>query len=272
MPRFRIPTHDPAPRPAVTPGLRRLWRIGGSLAAVGALVIGTGQVAGALAHDEETVRTVFAAADITRVEVFDDAGHVRVVGTDTDAIEVVAHVSHGLPDTRHSERVVDGVLEVRARCPEPFAVWCGVDYTIEVPTDTDVTLRGESGLDVSDVAGDVDIDSDNGRVTATRLSGDLRLRSDNGRVVGTALASTGVEAEADNGRVSLSFAESPRSVSARSQNGSVEVVVPDDADVAYRVDADTDNGSVSTLVDTDRDSDRTITALSDNGSVTVRYR
>ena len=56
---------------------------------------------------------------------------------------------------------------------------------------------------------------------------------------------------------------------ATSDNGRVDVVVPDDG-TAYRVDLQSDNGSETIEVPVDSASDRTITAHSANGSVTVR--
>jgi hypothetical protein len=235
------------------------------------LLYGTGQVAGAVAHEEETVVTRYDAAGISRLDVHNDTGHVRVVGADTDEIVVTAEVSDGLRPTGHHEEVDGDTLEVRASCPMLFSEWCSVEYTIEVPADLDVVVRGDTTLTASDLAGDVDLSTDNGRIEAARVSGDLRMESDNGRVVGTDLSSGGVDAGTDNGRVELSFAEPPRAVTATSDNGSIEVVVPKEPDVVYRVDADSDNGSVSTLVATDRDSERTITAFTDNGSVTLRH-
>ena len=56
---------------------------------------------------------------------------------------------------------------------------------------------------------------------------------------------------------------------ATSDNGRVEVVVPDDG-TAYRVDLRSDNGSETIEVPTDPASTRSITVRTDNGSVTAR--
>jgi DUF4097 and DUF4098 domain-containing protein YvlB len=58
-------------------------------------------------------------------------------------------------------------------------------------------------------------------------------------------------------------------VYARTQNGSIEVVVPD-TDVLYRVEMDTSHGGTDNLVRTDPNSDRTIDLSTSNGSITVR--
>jgi hypothetical protein len=51
----------------------------------------------------------------------------------------------------------------------------------------------------------------------------------------------------------------------------VDIVIPDEGAIAYKVDAESDNGTVSFPVRTDPDGERTITAQSDNGDVTVTY-
>ncbi len=93
--------------------------------------------------------------------------------------------------------------------------------------------------------------------------------TDNGRLTGTALRSETVRADTDNGRVELEFAVAPMTVEASSNNGSVEVVVPDDGET-YRVTMDTDNGSQEQSVRTAPDSTRSLTLTTENGSVTAR--
>ena len=71
-----------------------------------------------------------------------------------------------------------------------------------------------------------------------------------------------------NGRVLLSFLADPAQVTARSSDGSVEVVVPRD-DTAYKVDAATSDGRRTVDVNTSQDVTRTIFAHTSNGSVRV---
>ena len=273
-------TPDPAPspepaaprptRPPVTPRLRLLWRIGGALFAAAILVWTTAEFVSLLAHEEETVVSEFAAGDIGALDIGNETGgSLRVVGGDVDSVRVTAHVSHGWRDTTNSARVEDGRLLLRASCPILLASHCSVGYTVEVPSDLDVRLRGDGRITLTDLDGAVDVGTDNGAVVAERIRGDAVLESDNGRVIGRALASPSVEANSDNGRVELSFDAAPDAVTARSDNGDVEVVVPPGD--PYRVHTDTDNGSASATVDQVRASDRTITATTDNGDITIRY-
>lgn len=254
--------------------MRRAWTIVGSAVTVVALVWMTLTAVSLLAREEEQVTATFDAAGLTGVRVRTDSGSIEVVATEEAAeageVRLVAELRHGLRRTSHRTEIRDGVLHVSADCPF-LNQWCRASYRLEVPAHLAVEASAEDGrLVVTDVAGPVDVDGANGSVELTRLGGDVRASTDNGRVVGTGLASPAVDADSDNGRVSLTFAEPPQVVQATTSNGSVEVVVPDDA-TTYLVDIDTGNGSTDIGVRTDPASDRRIYARTHNGDVRVRY-
>jgi len=79
-----------------------------------------------------------------------------------------------------------------------------------------------------------------------------------------------VHARSAEGSVRLTFAEAPTTVTARTSDGAIEVVVPDD-EATYQVAVDNIVGAIDTAVRTDPSSGRTIVADTDNGSITVRY-
>jgi hypothetical protein len=259
------------PRPTLTPGLRWLWRVGGVLWLVIFVPFGTFQAASRLAHEKETVSSSFPAADLAAIDIDNGNGSVTVVGTDTDQVNVTAHVDHGWKKTGNYQQLEGDRLVLRTSCPSFFSQYCTVNYIIEVPADLAINASSDNGkIIASDLTGDLTLDTDNGRVEVNRVNGNLTLRSDNGSVNGHDLRSPGVEADSDNGRVELSFLVPPRAVTATSDNGSVEVLVPE-GPTEYRVDADSDHGSVAVGVDPSPTSLRTITAQSDNGSVRVDY-
>ena len=250
--------------------MQRAWIAIGSLATVVALGFGTFSVIGVLAHEEVTETATFDGADITAIDVDAENGSVEIIGGEGDEIRLVAEISHGLRPTSHRAEVEGSTLVVRSSCPF-FDTWCHVDYQLEVPADVAVTANVDNGhVTVRDVTGDVDVDGDNGSVELARLTGSLDASTDNGSVVATGLRSAAVRADSDNGRVSLSFAEPPENVQATSNNGSVEIVLPE-GDESYHVEADTHHGSTDVAVRTDPDSDRLIVGRTSNGSVTVRY-
>jgi hypothetical protein len=251
--------------------MTRLWIALGSIPAVGALALGTFQVVGVLAHEEVTETATFAAAEVTSLRVGNENGPVDITGADVDEVTVVAEISHGLQRTEHRAEVVDDVLVLDAECPF-MPTWCDVAYTVTVPRDLPITADVDNGrITFRDLDAAITVDGDNGRIELFRVGGQVRVQSDNGRIEGSGLRSAILDADTDNGRISLSFAEAPDFVTATSDNGRIDVVLPAD-DGAYRVDARTDNGSTDIGVATDPTSDRSITAHSDNGNVAVRYR
>jgi hypothetical protein len=251
--------------------VRRAWRIVGTLVAVALLGLGTFQAVLALAHEEHTEVHRFAAAGVRVIDVHDATGHVRIVGSadEPGRIRVTAHVSDGLRATGHSERIEGDRLVLHASCPL-FSNYCTVDYTVEAPEDVDVRVRTDSGTTVQGIRGDVDVDSEEGSVDLDRITGSIRAKTDQGHVRATGLRSSRVTADSDQGGVELRFLEAPRHVRATTDQGSVDVVLPDDG-TSYQVSATTDQGTVERDIRSDPDSDHTITADSDQGDVVLRY-
>jgi hypothetical protein len=247
-----------------------LWRIFAGLLIVGSLAWGTYNVVTLLAHEERVENETFAAADVRALAVDSANGSVRVVASDTDEITVRAEISEGLRRTGERREIVDGVLELRAACPSIGSNFCWVDYEVRVPRDVPVTVDAHNGrVEISGTTAAVDVDGDNGTVELTDVSGPVAAETDNGRLTGTALRSATVRADTDNGRIELEFAVAPITVEASSDNGSVEVVVPDDGET-YRVTMETDHGSQEQSVRAAPDSARSLTLTTDNGSVIAR--
>jgi hypothetical protein len=252
--------------------VRVLWLAGASLIAVPMLVFGTYQVASAIAHEERTVSDSVPAAGLTGVDVEGSTGSVHVIGVeDSNTVNVRSRVSDGLRRTGYRTFVRDGRLVVRSTCPVYGSSWCSVSSTIEMPSDLGLSIHADGGVEVSDVHGGVSAHADGGSVTATRVSGTLDLSSDQGRVEASGIDADHVVATSDQGRVDLTFTNSPRSVEARSDQGSVTVVLPEEPGIVYATTLETDRGSAQSLIVQDHRSDRTIIATSDQGDVTVSY-
>jgi hypothetical protein len=263
-------TREVEPRPASTGIARVLWRLFGGILVVAGLVWGAYNVITVLAHESRVETASFAAGDLTALDVRNSAGPVRIVGTDTDEVTVVAEVHDGLRATGFSQEVVGSTLELRGSCPNFGSDWCRVDYEITIPRSLDVLVHADDGtIDVRDVDGTVDVDGDNGSIELSGLAGIVLASNDDGRIEGLALRASHVEATNDNGRVTLVFSEPPTTVIADTDNGSLEVVVPDTGET-YAVDMETDNGDEDNTIPTAPDSSRTITLQTDNGSITAR--
>ncbi len=243
----------PLPVPVARHRGRPAWRIVASVLTVAALLWGTLNVVNLLAHGEQHFTRTFAAEGITRVDVSTDRGSVRVIATDRDDISVHAYVSDGLGDTDHAERVRGDRLLVDASCSFPVAYWCTASYTVRVPRDVKLVLWSGSGdVTVTGATGDVDLTSNHGAISATRL------RSQYAR------------ASSDHGSIHLGFAAAPMQVVASTSHGSATVVVPRTGE-AYRVDLSSDHGSTDVAVRTDPTARRTIELSSQHGAVVARY-
>jgi hypothetical protein len=248
------------------------WRAVGGVLALGTVAWAGFNTVTLLAHEERTEVTRYDAASVRSLDIDNSAGSVTILGSpERDEITVTARISEGLRTTGERQELVGDRLELQASCPVFGADWCRVSYTVLVPADLDVRVDTDNGrIEVQALDGVVDLDADNGRVEVLDVTGALTIAADNGSVTATELASGTVIAETDNGSLTLQFVEPPDAVDARSDNGSVEVVIPD-TELTYRVDATTDNGDVSENIRTAPDSDRTILVETDNGDATVRY-
>jgi hypothetical protein len=232
---------------------RTVWLAAGSLVTVAGLTFGTMQTVSGIAHREERLERSFDAAGIEAVRI-DGEGTVRVVGADVDSITVSMRISHGLRETGHSERAVGGVLVLDNSCPVIMSAFCQVDYDVEVPAGLRVEVDNDDGrIELRDLAGPIDVDGDNGPITATGLRSD-RLSVSN-----------------DKGSIQLDLVEPPEHVQVDNDNGTIDVALPDVPE-GYAVETRNDNGDVDVTVRRDPRSPRTIDAENDNGAIVIHPR
>ena len=134
--RRAAPAPPPARRPAAHGGRSRvLWRIFAGAADRRRARCGAPTTwSPLLAHEERVENETFAAADVEALDVDSANGSVRIVATDTDAITVRAEISDG-PAARPASaaRSSNGVLELRATCPNFGSDFCWVDYEVGCP-------------------------------------------------------------------------------------------------------------------------------------------
>jgi Putative adhesin len=248
------------------------WRAVGGVLAIGSVGWAGFNVVSLIAHEVRTEVTPYDAAEITLIDVDNTSGPVTIEGSaERDEIIVTAEISDGLRKTGERQQVVDGRLELDATCPLIGSEWCEVKYTVEVPADIEVRADTDNGvLRVSGVDGPVSLSADNGTVEVADIAGNLTIESDNGSIEASRLTSDSVIAETDNGSLTIELLEPPTSVEARSDNGSIDVVLPA-TDEAYALDISTDNGDISRDVRTDPASSRHILIETDNGDALVRY-
>jgi len=185
-------------------------------------------------------------------------------------VEVDRVVHHDLVRPAVTERLDGDRLVLGVRCPNFIVVRCDASYELRVPASIDLQVTNPSGdVRVTGVTGSIDLRSDSGDITLQGGSGMARLRSDDGVIRASGLRATDVEASSDSGRIAIDLAVVPRRVVARSNDGNVQVVVPNGPQ-AYRLETSTNDGRVSTGLPTDPASPMRITATSDSGDVVVR--
>ena len=274
-PRARGPPLDGCVMSALTQSrtVRYAWIAFGAVFVVAALFWGLVQAVSLLAFDRQRFEQSFdvaIAGTITKIDVDNGAGSVRLVGTDADSIQIDGKVVRGINEPSHTERVVGETLEIDASC-STLGNFCSVDYVVQVPRDVDVKVRASGGgVRVFGIHGALDIGSSGGGLHIEGATGDLHLRSSGGGITATELESAHADASSSGGGVRLEFVDEPTAVNASSSGGSVTVVVPR-TDADYRVDASSSGGGVDTEVTRNDNSERAITVHSSGGGVTVRY-
>jgi len=267
------PWMDPPSDPPVrrTSRTRSVWVIGGSILTALALIFGALQAASALATDTRTTDKSFDAGEINAIEISVDNGAVVIDGREgADQIRVQSRIREGLTSTDFSLRVTNGRLVIRGECGW-LSEWCESRVNVIAPPNVPVVVTSDNDdITVRRMRGGVDLSTENGDIEVGRLSQRVRLRSENGDITGTQLAVSTLRAGTENGTVSLVFSTPPGRVDATSENGDVELVLPDTPE-AYRLSTNADNGAVDDSIRTDPSSNRTINMSSGNGDLTVRY-
>ncbi|MEZ5178320.1 MAG: DUF4097 family beta strand repeat-containing protein [Acidimicrobiales bacterium] len=269
--------------------MRKLLVLAASVAAVVTLATGCYALVDLLALEHHGRTYELDPAGTVHLDV-DGGGTVRVVGDGGSKVRVETRWREGISAPSIGVRRDGDRIVLRTRCPQFVNLVCQVSATVHVPRGTLVTGGGDSPIQVVDVGGRVDLSSDNGSIrvegaadsvrastsngtiTVVDSTGDLSLSTDNGSVRTRSVQATSIVASTSNGSISLDLAAAPGSVVARSDNGSITVLVPDEEGVAYATATSSDNGGVDELIRTDPTSERRIEARSSNGGISLRFR
>ena len=240
---------ETAPDAPVGPGVVALRVVGGLLAAT-MVVLGTGGVIAGFFRQSRT-ETHEYAAPVTAVTVQATTGSITVhAGSPGSPVRVVSRLTWSFGKATSVERVVDGRLDVEARCGNSVVGLCEVSYEITVPPAVPLVLGTHTGtIDASGLTGDV---------TATTHTGSVELHD---------LRSQRVEATTSTGSVELGFVTPPADVTAETSTGSVDVALP--GEVSYAISASTSTGSTDVTVPTDPAAPRHVRAHTSTGSVEV---
>lgn len=213
---------------------------------------------------EEPFEQMIPQENATKVEVGNRNGTIRVEGWDNpeiaiEAIKRVRNVNRRDADRLFEELRIEihregGTIQVETVYPEGGrkGFWGGlfgskpgmsVEYNIRVPKKLDVGLRTTNGkLELSDVAGNLDLSSTNGSLSVQDVQGDLRGRTTNGAIRVSELTGT-FDVHTTNGAIDIQLtAAGVGDLKARTTNGAIVLRVP--PDLSVEVDASTSNGRV----------------------------
>lgn len=268
--------------------MRRLSLLFGGLFTIVFLLYGTYTLVDLLAMETKTETRTFEVVPTVHLDS-NGGGTIRVVGDGGSTIRADLRWREGLQRASVDLHLDGDRLVVRTLCPRVVNLFCSVSATIHVPEGTRVDGTSSSKVQVVDVAGPVELSSsdgsvrvegavgpvsvhgDNGSITVVGGQGPLDLRTDNGSITTEASRAATIDATTDNGRIELDAATAPDRVVARTDNGSITVLVPDDGE-PYATNLGSDEGSVDDPIASSPTAGRTIEATTDNGSISVRYR
>jgi DUF4097 and DUF4098 domain-containing protein YvlB len=141
-----------------------------------------------------------------------------------------------------------------------------VDYRIEVPAGTAVTVDADAGqVTITGISAAVKITADAGAVQLTDVTGAVEVTAGAGSVRGTGLAGP-TTVDSDAGSVDLAYVKAPTNVNVTSDAGKVTVRLPAGS---YAVDAKVSAGNRTVGVTNDPSSPNKITVRSSAGAVEV---
>lgn len=166
----------------------------------------------------------------------------------------------------------DDVLHIDQDCAG-FVINFGCQASFEVTVPAGVQVSGvtsNGAVVVSGLDGTVDVATSNGAITMEDLTSTVVARTSNGSITGSGLGSETVDVVTSNGRVTLTFVTSPSSVTVRSSNGDLEVLLPLDAP-PFAVETSTSNGRVTAEIRTDPAASGSISMRTSNGNIMLGF-
>jgi DUF4097 and DUF4098 domain-containing protein YvlB len=214
---------------------------------------------------EETSYTV--DEKIGALSVRDPSGRIEVL-TGTGPVSVREQYTYASSPPKTSHKVEGDTLSlVNSGCDQSgLNRRCQVDYRIEVPAGTTVTVNADAGqVTVTGISAAVKVTADAGAVQLTDVTGAIEVTAGAGSVRGTGLAGP-TTVDSDAGSVDLAYVKVPTSVNVTSDAGKVTVRLPAGS---YAVDAQVSAGRRTVDVTNDPSSPNKITVKSSAGSVEV---
>lgn len=173
------------------------------------------------------------------------------------------------PSLSVSRDDANGVLRITAKCSPWRLGRCDANIHVKAPSGVFVKATTSRGtLEAHKSLASVEFESKTGKVKLTQCVGSVRAVTTKGPIVGTKIGSLELFLRTKSGAMTLPFSDTPTSVDAESDAGSIKLTVPRSPN-AFRVEATSRSGAQ--LVDVTRDpaAPRTLRAVSNTGSVSV---
>lgn len=223
------------------------------VAIVGLAVVGMNQ--GRSARSVDVPTNIDHA--ITAVQIKSGTGDVKVsTGARAGTLQLTRRLPRDLASSGYAaDQRWDGntlVLTPEASCGSSKA-GCSIDYSLEVPDGTRITVDTGSG--------DVKLEGTLGVIAAKTGSGDVELDD---------LRSTSVSASTGSGDIDLSLKSAPDSLTLRAGSGDVKVRMPREA--TYDVTTNTGSGDDEVTVDTSSDSVHKVRVDTGSGDIELAPR
>ena len=232
-------------------GLIQIFRLPGklpSLIGIGILLLlGTA----ACAFQETELReTSYQVSESPRLVIRNGNGNVTVKsGGDQKTIQVTATIIN--PDrVDYRAEKVGNTVEVTVKVKKGFGLFGaggGVNIEVVVPENIDLDLKSDNGrMTAENITGPVSAETSNGRITLDRVTGIARGKTSNGKIEVRHFSGQ-IEAQTSNGAIEFDGSLRPGSNNRlRTSNGSVNVTLVDTLGV--ELDATTNHGSAEQLV------------------------
>lgn len=257
---------------AAKPGTARwrpVWRMGGALVTLAALVMGSVTVLGLLLQNSETASKTYKrplsslALDVDNADIELEpgpAGQVRVIRvTDWTAVK---------PEIQ--EDWESETLRIRTRCVIEVGKPCRVSYRLQVPPRLALTVKAVGGdVTARSLTGPVDVDLIGGNILLDDLTGDVVAASRGGDMMILQSRSKSVRVTAHAGNALVHFTTPPSAADIRMTAGDLDVRVP--SGFAYALDAESIAGTRDVAVDDDLAAPHKIRARVSAGDLSVRY-
>lgn len=209
--------------------------------------------------------------DVSRVVFELDNSPIEFVGSDGAVVVDMSATTGFLGGDARVQQDGDTLVIVH-ECPPLFGVGCRASFDVQLPPGTQISGSTSNGpVSLTSLEGLVSVTTSNGPITLDDVGSDVALQTSNGSITGTEISSERFEASTSNGRIDLGFAVAPHFVRADTSNGSIEILLPEDAP-PYALTTSTSNGRVEADVRTDPDASDSIEAETSNGNITIGYR